>query len=164
MPTFRVKPNQILPHAGQELAAGTIVELPRFVGQEFPQLVEEVDTNGQVVAPQDPWTLEAARYQQHERRQILERHLEAEQRRLDDAQAIAHRSEQDTAAAQQAAQAVGDGIARITASIANLDRAVLMGDNASTTPPAPTPAPEASKPAPGKKTAEKTADKAESSS
>jgi hypothetical protein len=146
MPTYRVKPNQLLPHAGTVYEAGAVIELPRHVGADLPHLVEEVDAAGQAVPPADPWTIEAEQYQRHERRQVLARAREAEVRRLEDAQAIADREEAGATAARRAVDSLRAGLQRIDEAMATLDREALAPAPAPATPPPVTAAPEGDRP------------------
>lgn len=72
MPTYRVNPDQLLPHAGQVLKAGAVVGLPRHVGAELRHLVTEIDGQGAPVAPLDPWALAVETARAHERRDVLQ--------------------------------------------------------------------------------------------
>ncbi len=46
MPLFQVRPGRELPHEGQLLPAGARVDLPRAVGADCRDLVEEIDATG----------------------------------------------------------------------------------------------------------------------
>lgn len=73
MPRYRVKVGQELPHDGKILDAGTIVELPRHVGQDsvVRDFVEEVDETGHPVEAADG-EADLERFRPHERVGMLE--------------------------------------------------------------------------------------------
>lgn len=68
MPRYKVKPGQALPHGGQLLDAGSIVELPRRVGTDsvVRDFVDEVDAAGELVEPADPGLADLERFRPHE--------------------------------------------------------------------------------------------------
>lgn len=76
MPRYRVKAGQELPHDGKILDAGTIVELPRHVGQDsiVRDFVEEVDETGHPVESTDG-EADLERFRPHERVGMLEAKL-----------------------------------------------------------------------------------------
>lgn len=81
MARYQVRAGQQLPHGGQILAAGAIIELPRHVGSDnaVRDLVEEVDAAGNVVLA--PLTNDFERFRPHEQVTLLEASLaEAEAR------------------------------------------------------------------------------------
>lgn len=83
MPRYKVKDGQALPHGGRILDAGSILELPRHVGQDtvVRDFVEEVDAAGEPVAPADPSASDLERFRPHERIGMLQATLfEAEAR------------------------------------------------------------------------------------
>lgn len=81
MARYRVRAGRQLPHNGQVLEAGEIVELPRHVGADsvVRDLVDEVDEAGNpVLAPLDN---DLERFRPHEQVTLLEARLaEAEAR------------------------------------------------------------------------------------
>lgn len=81
MARYRVRAGKQLPHGGQILEAGEIVELPRQVGTDnaVRDLVEEVDEAGNVVFV--PLSHDFERFRPHEQVTLLEARLvEAEAR------------------------------------------------------------------------------------
>lgn len=78
MPRYQVKSGRVLPHGGQVLEEGTIVEdLPRHVGEDsvVRDLVQEIDESGEPVAPVDRPDADLERFRPHERVTLLEQRL-----------------------------------------------------------------------------------------
>jgi hypothetical protein len=72
MPRFKIRDGATLSHHGAVLEGGSIVDLPRRVGAEFPHLVDEVDSSGALVVPTPPWQDSLATAQPHEHVTLLE--------------------------------------------------------------------------------------------
>lgn len=83
MARYRVRDGQQLPHGGQVLDAGTIVELPRHVAVDtvVRDFVEEVDEAGNPVLA--PLSHDFERYKPHEQVTLLRARLEEAQARVD---------------------------------------------------------------------------------
>lgn len=105
---YRVNDSAILPHDGQLLEGGTLVELPRHVAEDSAvrDLVTEVDEAGNpILAPAEPHGFE--RFRPHERVTLLQVRLAEAQARVKTLQAqIEH--EQAAADAESGAASEGE--------------------------------------------------------
>src|SRR4051794_17569829 len=117
MATYRVKPDQLLPHEGVVYAGGAIVEIPRHVGAELPHLVEEVDASGAVVASREPWEIALEQHRRHEHVGVLTRAKADGERRLADAMAMAARAQAAVDQADAYVQKLRAGVERVTAAL-----------------------------------------------
>lgn len=75
MPRFQVRAGQQLPHGGQVLEAGAIVELPRHVAADtvVRDMVDEIDEAGNLVLA--PLTHDFERFRPHEQVTLLQGRL-----------------------------------------------------------------------------------------
>lgn len=83
MPRYQVRVGQQLPHNGQVLEAGAVVELPRHVAADsiVRDLVDEVDEAGNVVLA--PLSNDFERFRPHEQVTLLKARLAEAQARVD---------------------------------------------------------------------------------
>lgn len=71
MPRYRVHDHAQLPHNGDVLPGGSIIELPRWIGAELSHLVAEVDEAGDLVQPPAAWQIALETARDHERADVL---------------------------------------------------------------------------------------------
>lgn len=108
MPRYRIQDGRQLPHHGQILEGGDVVELPRHVADDpaVRDVVTEVDEGGNaVLAPAAPHGLD--RFRPHEQITLLQARLREAETRVETIKGQIARAE-----AEMAAESGGGGINR----------------------------------------------------